>query len=123
MGWTPCLVRSWTEDELSEITLGQPLLDDYLAFAGARARRNTWLAIAYDLATVRSFMMVERSTPALSAAPAIVASWRTSWIQISYFCCGVRNRLRRRPARSVPTLLLRHVHILLAGPAAPRSVD
>jgi integrase len=26
-----------------------PLLDDYLAFVGARARPNTWLAVAYDL--------------------------------------------------------------------------
>lgn len=31
------------------ITLGHPLLDDYLAFVAARARANTWLAVAYDL--------------------------------------------------------------------------
>jgi hypothetical protein len=34
---------------LEAITLGHPLLDDYLAFVGARARTNTWLAIASDL--------------------------------------------------------------------------
>ena len=30
------------------------------------------------------------------------ASRRSSWIQISYFSWGLRKRLRRRPARSVP---------------------
>ena len=31
------------------ITLGHPLVDDYLEFVGARGARNTWLASAYDL--------------------------------------------------------------------------
>ena len=31
------------------IRLGHPLLDDYLAFVAARARTNTWLAVAFDL--------------------------------------------------------------------------
>ncbi len=31
------------------ITLGYPLLDDYLAIVAARARTNTWLAVAFDL--------------------------------------------------------------------------
>src|SRR5258708_19590688 len=35
--------------ELQRLQLGDPLLDEYLAFVGARARRNTWLAIAFDL--------------------------------------------------------------------------
>ena len=30
-------------------TLGHPLLDDYLDFVAARARTNTWLAVAWDL--------------------------------------------------------------------------
>jgi integrase/recombinase XerD len=30
------------------IRLGDPLLDDYLAFVGSRARPNTWLAVACD---------------------------------------------------------------------------
>jgi integrase/recombinase XerD len=34
---------------LESITLGHPLLDDYLAFVAARARTNTWLAVASDL--------------------------------------------------------------------------
>jgi hypothetical protein len=48
------------------------------------------------LATVRSFKIVERSTPARSAASAIVYSPRNSPIQISYFCDGERNRFGRR---------------------------
>jgi hypothetical protein len=42
-------------------------------------------------------MTVERSTPARSAAALIVLSPRSSPSQISYFCDGDRNRLRRRP--------------------------
>lgn len=37
-----------------------------------------------------------------SAASFIVASWRTSCRKISYFCKGLKKRLARRPARSVP---------------------
>jgi integrase len=44
-----CLTRSAAEVEPRTITLGHPLLDDYLEFVGARARPNTWLATAYDL--------------------------------------------------------------------------
>jgi hypothetical protein len=49
------------------------------------------------LATVRSFKIVERSTPARSAASAALYSLRNSPIQISYFCEGERNRFGRRP--------------------------
>jgi integrase/recombinase XerD len=45
----PCLVRACVGGELRGITLGHPMLDDYLAFVGVRARTNTWLAIASDL--------------------------------------------------------------------------
>jgi integrase/recombinase XerD len=34
---------------MRKITLGHPLLDDYLVFVAARARTGTWLAVAYDL--------------------------------------------------------------------------
>jgi integrase/recombinase XerD len=44
----PCLVRSAAESEIRKITLGHPLLDDYLVFVAARARTSTWLAVAYD---------------------------------------------------------------------------
>jgi site-specific recombinase XerD len=47
--FTPCLVRFHHGDQLEAIKLGHPLLDDYLAFVGARAATNTWLAVASDL--------------------------------------------------------------------------
>jgi integrase len=34
---------------VQRLTLGLPTVDDYLAFVGARARPNTWIATAYDL--------------------------------------------------------------------------
>ena len=49
MTFMPCLVRSCEGAELRAISLGDVLLDDYLAFVGVRARRNTWLAVAFDL--------------------------------------------------------------------------
>ena len=49
MQWMPCLVRSFHEADLEALSLGHPLVDDYLRFVGARARRNTWLAVAFDL--------------------------------------------------------------------------
>lgn len=45
----PCLTVHRDGPEWAAITLGDPLLDDYLAFVAARARKNTWLAIASDL--------------------------------------------------------------------------
>ena len=56
------------------------------------------------LATSRSRMMVERSTSHRSAASPMVVSPRRSCSQISYFCSGGKNRLARRPRRSVPRL-------------------
>jgi integrase/recombinase XerD len=43
--WSPCLV----EVSAGEIRLGHSLVDDYLELVRARARRNTLLAVAYDL--------------------------------------------------------------------------
>lgn len=45
----PCLVRAREGSEIRAITLGHPLLDDYLCFVAVRARTNTWLAVASDL--------------------------------------------------------------------------
>ncbi len=49
-----------------------------------------------SLATWRSFMIVDRSTPAASAAWLIVVSPRTSWRKISYFTDGANNFFARR---------------------------
>ena len=57
----PCLLRHRRGPELESITLGHPLLDDYLAFVAARARTNTWLAVASDL---KIFFAVVAKPPA-----------------------------------------------------------
>lgn len=43
--WTPCLVGGSAE----QISLGHPVVDEYLELVRARSRRNTLLAAAYDL--------------------------------------------------------------------------
>lgn len=47
--WSPVLDIEERDGERSALRLGHPLVDAYLAFVGARARPNTWLAHAYDL--------------------------------------------------------------------------
>ena len=49
MIWMPCLIDTVSEGAVAEVRLGHPLVDDYLVFVGARARRNTLLAVAFDL--------------------------------------------------------------------------
>jgi site-specific recombinase XerD len=60
MPWSPVLTRSFNGPHLEAITLGHPLLDEYLAFAGARLRLNSWLAVAFDL---KVFFTVIRKEP------------------------------------------------------------
>ncbi|BBU24758.1 tyrosine recombinase XerD [Mycobacterium xenopi] len=66
----PCLVRHHRGAELVAITLGHPLLDDYLAFVAARARTNTWLAVASDL---KIFFGVVAKAPELVNAADVFA--------------------------------------------------
>ncbi len=49
MSWSPCLIRSDAPKGRVCLTLGHPLLDDFLAFADARCRPNTVLAAGFDL--------------------------------------------------------------------------
>lgn len=49
MSWSPLLQRSFDGPHLATMTLGHPIIDEYLAFAGARLRLNSWLAVAFDL--------------------------------------------------------------------------
>jgi site-specific recombinase XerD len=58
---TPCLSRSTNAHGELLVGLGVPVLDDYLRFVAARARPNTVLATAYDLAV---FFRVVRTPPA-----------------------------------------------------------
>src|SRR6516164_1474291 len=66
----PCLARSAADGEIEKITLGHPLLDDYLVFVAARARTNTWLAVAYDL---KVFFEVVGKEPAVVTAADVFA--------------------------------------------------
>ena len=70
MTFVPCLVRSMEGSELVSITLGHPLVDDYLEFVGARGAMNTWLAVAYDL---KVFFEVVAKEPAEVTAADVFA--------------------------------------------------
>lgn len=49
MAWSPVMVREVVDRQLRSLRLGDPLVDDYLRLVAARARPNTWLAVAFDL--------------------------------------------------------------------------
>ena len=66
----PCLARSAADGQIEKITLGHPLLDDYLVFVAARARTNTWLAVAYDLKVF--FEVVAKEPAEVTAADVFV---------------------------------------------------
>jgi integrase/recombinase XerD len=66
MTFVPRLTRAVEGEELVSITLGHPLLDEYLEFVAARGATNTWLAVAYDLKVF--FEVVGKAPAALSSA-------------------------------------------------------
>ena len=70
MEFMPCLARSAADGQIEKITLGHPLLDDYLVFVAARARTSTWLAMAYDL---KVFFEVVGKEPAMVATADVFA--------------------------------------------------
>lgn len=51
MTFIPCLVRSSTSAGEHRYSLGDPLVDSYLAFVAGRTRPNTLRAVAHDLKT------------------------------------------------------------------------
>ncbi len=65
MTFMPCLVRSSTAAGEYRFSLGDPLLDSYLAFVAGRSRPNTLRATAHDLKT---FFSVVAKPPAEVAA-------------------------------------------------------
>ncbi|MGZ4620394.1 MAG: tyrosine-type recombinase/integrase [Frankiaceae bacterium] len=64
-GWTPCLLGATTRGD-DPVRVGHRLLDDYLGFVAARARRNTLLAIAYDLKV--AFGVLDKDPTAVTTA-------------------------------------------------------
>ncbi|MGH2450112.1 MAG: tyrosine-type recombinase/integrase, partial [Candidatus Limnocylindria bacterium] len=47
--WRPRVERIMNGENITALRLGDERVDRYLAFVGARGRRNTWLATAFDL--------------------------------------------------------------------------
>jgi integrase/recombinase XerD len=66
MTWSPRLTRTMNDAELESLTLGLPIVDDYLQFVGARCRPNTWLATAYDLLVF--FSVIRKHPTAVTTA-------------------------------------------------------
>lgn len=66
MTWSPRLTRTINDAELESLTLGLPIVDDYLQFVGARCRPNTWLATAYDLLVF--FSVIHKHPTAVTSA-------------------------------------------------------
>ena len=61
MPWSPTLTRAFEGSRLARITVGHPMVDDYLVFVGARLRLNSWVSVAYDL---KVFFSVVAQEPA-----------------------------------------------------------
>lgn len=55
------MTRTFEGSRLDKITIGHPLVDKYLEFAGARLRLNSWVAVGYDL---KVFFAVVNKEPA-----------------------------------------------------------
>lgn len=66
MTWKPCVVEKVNEGGTAELSIGHPVVDDYLVFVGARARRNTALAVAFDLKVF--FSVVAKEPEAVTTA-------------------------------------------------------
>ena len=66
VSFVPSMERVMEGSELRAITLGDPLVDAYLEFVGARGAVNTWLATAYDLKVF--FEVVGKDPAEVSAA-------------------------------------------------------
>jgi integrase len=77
MSWSPRLQRSFDGAHLQTLTLGHPVIDEYLAFAGARLRLNSWLAVAFDLKVFFSAVAKEPSAVTTADVFAFIKAQRT----------------------------------------------
>ncbi len=66
MTFIPCLVRTSTSVGEHRYSLGDPLVDSYLAFVAGRARPNTLRAVAHDLKTF--FSVIDKDPVEVVAA-------------------------------------------------------
>jgi len=70
MRWKPVAVQSEDGGGGLVVTVGHPLVDDYLEFLRARARRNTIRAVAFDL---KVFLTFVDKTPARVTSADVVS--------------------------------------------------
>jgi site-specific recombinase XerD len=73
MRWKPCVVKTSLPGGLV-VTVGHPLVDEYLEFLRSRARPNTILAVAFDL---KVFFSVVDKTPTRVTSSDVLAFIRT----------------------------------------------
>jgi len=77
MSWTPTLTRSPARSHPRTTTLGHPVIDEYLAFTGARLRLNSWLAVAFDLKVFFSVVGKEPAAVTTADVFAFIKTQRT----------------------------------------------
>jgi integrase/recombinase XerD len=108
---SPCLIRSVGAAGDPEVSLGVPLLDEYLEFLSGRCRPNTVLAVAYDLKVF--FTVVGKSPKRLRPADvlAFMTAQRTGYCSAAQTVqpvdgerVGVSTRTLRRRLSSVSGL-------------------
>lgn len=76
MRWEPRVSRSVAPEDELQVSVGHPLVDEYLQFLTARARPNTRLAVAFDLKVF--FSVVDKpATPPLRR-PGSISTWPTT---------------------------------------------
>ena len=71
----PVLIRTSSPGGETRYSLGDPLVDSYLAFVAGRARPNTLRAVAFDLKT---FFTTVGKDPVEVVAADVFDSWPTS---------------------------------------------
>jgi site-specific recombinase XerD len=120
MTFVPCLVRSSTPVGEHRYSLGDPLVDSYLAFVAGRSRPNTLRAVAHDLKTF--FGVVDKVPGEVVAADIFefVAHQRgdRSVVRISDGESGLSARTIARRVSSVSGL---YAYLVARGDTSLRS--
>jgi integrase/recombinase XerD len=127
---SPCLIRTVGPAGDPQVSLGVPLLDEYLEFLSGRCRPNTVLAVAYDLKVF--FTVVGRSPKRVRPADvlAFMTAQRTGHGSAAQTVqpidgerVGVSTRTLRRRLSSVPGLYaFLHVRGDVATNPVPRGL-
>ncbi len=90
-----CLTKSMDGQQVGSVTLGHPLLDDYLEFVAARARPNTLLAVGYNFKVF--FEVVAREPSAVTYGRCPECSSPCRWMRSSRRCARIGTGRWPRP--------------------------